>query len=99
MWNVILCFFATLITVFAPMLLLVASTPPGVGSPVLVVGGLWGATAPQIIERSGLFEVAPERAPLGALTTLSEPGDIEILRSNGAWFVFDGKKVAELCGV
>ncbi|AZV78236.1 hypothetical protein EBB79_10340 [Parasedimentitalea marina] len=99
MRNVILCFFAVLITSLAPLLLLVAGPAPEVGSPVLVIASPWGTSAPQVIEQAGLFEIAPERAVFGALTTLSRVGDIENLHNNGAWFVFDGKKVSELCGV
>lgn len=84
---------------FAPLLFLAATQKPDFGSPVLVVSKPWGPTAAQVIERAGMFEIAPERAPLGALTTLSGPDDIEKLKENGAWFVIDGKKVAELCGV
>jgi len=99
MRNVILCLGAFLTISLAPFLLLAAVPSPSVGSPVLVVSGPWGITAAQAIERAGLFEIAPERAPLGALTTLTALKDIEVLKSNGAWFVIDGKKVAELCGV
>lgn len=99
MWNVILCFGAFLTASLAPLLFLGTAQPSSFGSPVLVISGPWGDTAAQIIVQAGLFEIAPDRAPLGALTTLSGPGDIENLKKNGAWFVIDGKKVAELCGV
>ena len=99
MWNVILCCGAFMTAALAPLLLLIEVQSAEIGSPVLVVSVPWGATAAQIVKRAGLFEIAPERAPLGALTTLSAPSDIENLKKNGAWLVIDGKKVAELCGV
>ncbi|PYG30442.1 hypothetical protein [Pelagimonas varians] len=64
---------------------------------VLVVSYPWGSQASRIIQKSGLKETYPVRAPLGSMTVVSGPNDITNLKKNGAWLLLDGKKVATLC--
>ncbi len=64
---------------------------------ILVVSYPWGPHASDVIAQSGLSETYPIRAPLGGLTVINTPQDLQYLRESGAWFLLDGKRVANLC--
>lgn len=98
MRNLVFCSLAFLTMVLAPVLVLFGSNSLRAGEPVLVVTAPWGPSAAVIVSRTGLFEISPESAPFGALTVLSDLGDVRRLKENGALFVLDGKTVAQLCG-
>ncbi|KPA20487.1 hypothetical protein shim_34770 [Shimia sp. SK013] len=83
--------------VLAPVLA-VATGPVDVSEPVVVVAGP-GVDLIQIIEKSGGAVIGLENAPLGALGYSDDPKFAENLRANGAWAVWDGRTIAELCGV
>lgn len=90
--------FATLVVGCSPILPLLLQPPPGVGEVALVIAAPWGNTA-NILEKAEAAEVAPERAPFGALVLLNSPQSLERLYASGAWFVIDGKRVLELCAI
>ncbi len=81
----------------SPLLVLAAPQVLRPGEPVLVISAPWSLDAATVISKTGLHEISPERAPLGALTVLAKAGDEERLRQNGAWFVIDGTVIARLC--
>ncbi|CUH88342.1 hypothetical protein PH5382_02277 [Phaeobacter sp. CECT 5382] len=97
MRHLIFCSLAFLSMLLAPVLVLFGSNSLRAGEPVLVVTLPWGPSAASIVSSAGLFEISPETAPFGALTVLTNPADAKRLRENGAWFVLDGKTVAQLC--
>jgi len=69
--------------------------PPQDGAPVLVVAAPWSGGPAQIIAQIGGQEIAPGRAPFGALAILDDPS---LARDAGAWAVLDGRVIARLCG-
>ncbi|WP_270725735.1 hypothetical protein [Shimia sp. Alg240-R146] len=79
-------------------ILAVATGPVDVSKPVVVVARP-GADLVQIIEISGGAVIGLENAPLGALGYSDDPKFAQNLRANGAWAVWDGRTIAELCGV
>lgn len=81
----------------SPLLALAAHQGLSIGEPVLVISAPWREDAADVIRRAGLQEISPERAPFGALTALSDASEVERLKNNGAWFVVDGRLVAQLC--
>ena len=90
--------FAAFVAVgLSPLLALAAHQGVPTGEPVLVITLPWRAGAAEVISRSGLQEVSPERAPFGALTVLDDLADAGRLKENGAWFVIDGKMIAQIC--
>lgn len=85
------------VMLLAPLLILLGTEDLQSGDPVLVVSSPWGAEAVDVINRTGLHEISPERAPFGALTEIVAPEDVQRLKQNGALFVIGGSKVAQLC--
>lgn len=83
----------------APALVLLAAPPPAAGEAALVIAPPWGAGAAAIAAAAGLREVTPETAPFGTLVLLETPRDVRRLKTRGAWFVINGKKVLELCAI
>lgn len=81
----------------SPLLVLASPQDLRVGEPVLVISPPWTVAAAEVISRSGLREISPERAPFGALTVLNDTADALRLKSNGAWLVLDGKMIAQIC--
>ncbi|MEL0438570.1 hypothetical protein [Phycobacter sp. K97] len=81
----------------SPLLALAAHQGVREGQPVLVIAAPWSAGAAEVIVRSGLEEISPERAPFGALTVLGDVADAGRLKQNGALFVIDGKMIAQIC--
>ncbi|NNK79801.1 MAG: hypothetical protein HKP40_13945 [Litoreibacter sp.] len=81
-----------------PFLLLVSSEPRP-GSPVLVLAPPWTGGASAVVQEAGLREIGPERAILAALADYERVEDLGLLSSAGAWFVIDGEHIASLCGV
>ncbi len=74
-------------------------TPSKVGDLVLVVSSPWGPSPREILRRTELNDRYPVSAPLGRFTQLVNDDDVKNLKANGAWFVLDGKKLAELCSL
>lgn len=81
----------------SPLLALAAHEGVRAGEPILVIAAPWRAGAAEVIARTGLQEISPERAPFGALTVLDDIADVGRLKENGAWFVIDGKMIARIC--
>lgn len=88
---------ASFLLSFSALALVVSGSSLGDADLVLVVSYPWGTDASRIIQQSGLSETYPVRAPLGSLTVISGPNDLNTLKKNGAWLLLDGKKVATLC--
>ena len=82
---------------FVSLAFLLMGTKADQGDLALVIPYPWGPEASEIITRSGMVETYPVRAPFGSLTVINTPGDLTKLRELGAWFILDGKKVAEIC--
>lgn len=90
--------FATLVVGCSPVLPLLLQAPPEIGEVALVVTAPWDNTA-NILDEAEVAEVAPQRAPFGALVLLDSPNSLDRLYASGAWFVVDGKRVLELCAI
>ncbi|WIY24585.1 hypothetical protein [Parasedimentitalea psychrophila] len=99
MSNVTLIIAAGVIVMISPILMLTSQGRPKAGQVALVISAPWGPNAAQIAEKSGVQEIAPERAPLGVLVALDSDQSVDRLYSNGAWLVINGKEVLELCSI
>ena len=99
MSNVTFIIVAVILVVGSPVLMLLSQGSPQVGDVALVISAPWGPDTALIAARSGVKEVAPERAPLGVLVALDSAQSVDRLYSNGAWLVINGKKVLELCSI
>lgn len=95
--NALLMAAAAVAVTCSPALMLLGQGPPQAGEAALVIAPPWGASAAEIAAKSGVWEVAPERAPMGALVMLEHPQNVDSLYRQGAWLVLNGKKVLELC--
>ena len=98
MHNAFLILAAAAAVLCSPALVLVAQGRPPAGEVALVIASPWGKSAAEIAAFSGMQEVAPERAPMGALVMLKSPRSVDRLYSQGAWLVVNGRRVLELCG-
>lgn len=73
------------------------SAPVEQGDMVLVMSYPWGPTPADILKKSNLVERFPESAPMGSFTQIETDTDPARLKTNGAWFVLHGDRLAELC--
>ncbi|WP_417249963.1 hypothetical protein [Celeribacter sp.] len=79
----------------APLAVLSAPYRDG---PALAVIAPWNNMDAVLVD-AGLREIAPLRAPFGALV-LPDPDDTRAdLRSHGVWTLLDGALIAAICGV
>ncbi|KIC09572.1 hypothetical protein RA19_14690 [Leisingera sp. ANG-M1] len=97
MQNVLLILAAAAAVLCSPVLMLIAQPPPQAGEVALVIASPWGKSAAEVAAQAGVQEIAPERAPMGALVLLETPHSLDRLYRQGAWIVVDGRKVLELC--
>lgn len=97
MQNRLFVMAAALIIVCSPVLTLSIQSQPQSGEVALVIAAPWGTEAAQIAAMAGVQEVAPERAPLGALVMLDTAHSLDRLYEHGALLVINGEKVLELC--
>ncbi|TNJ45115.1 hypothetical protein [Phaeobacter sp. B1627] len=88
--------FATLL--LAPLLALLSAPAAVPGEPALVVSPPW-KRAIDIVVSSDVPELATASSPLGALVVIPDARAIGRLFENGAWFVVDGKRIAQLCAL
>ena len=91
--------FAFWAVVLSGPLLALASARPGPASLLLVVVPPAGPDAVAVIRAAGGVPVGPRQAPLAAFAAAPAPHFAERLRSQGAWMVLDGDRLAALCGV
>ncbi|KUP93887.1 hypothetical protein [Tritonibacter horizontis] len=82
----------------APLLALAGAPAPMAGEPALVVAAPW-SRAVDIARRAAVSEMITAEAPMGVLVIPEDAEDIHRLFDMGAWFVIDGKRIAELCAV
>ena len=91
-----LCLGAVLAVNLIALPVLVVAGPPGpVGGPVFVLA----SDASAVVSRSGGAEIGWTNFKYGRLSYSSETEYFDKLTKAGAWFVFDGRLVARLCGV
>ncbi|TGD67613.1 hypothetical protein EYC08_02845 [Tabrizicola sp. WMC-M-20] len=82
--------------VFAPVANLLAG-PPQVSVPALVILPPW-LDAGLLVLASGGRVIGPETAPFARFVVSDDPGFFPRLVEAGAWWVFDGQRLASLCG-
>ncbi len=77
---------------------LLAASPAVPGAVALVVAPPWAAEggADGVVRAAGGQPVGPTAAPFATLAVLQEPGSV---RLHGAWAVFDGRFIAQICGM
>lgn len=80
---------------FAPLAIL--ATPYAKDEPALAIIPPWTDKNAALVA-SGLVEIAPLRAPFGALVDASHASNAAVRRSNGVWLLLDGSLIAALCG-
>jgi hypothetical protein len=78
--------------------LALANAKPVPGEVTLVLASP-GAEISELVAESGGRLVGPVTGFIGALAISTDPTFHSELKSNGAWFVFNGKQLAQLCGV
>lgn len=66
---------------------------------VLVIAAPWGPSPQSVIAAAGGHPVGPATALFGVLATFDYPVSSSALRAGGAWGVYDGQAIANLCGV
>lgn len=96
--RLILTAFFLLALVASPVVLVASSTPRD-GIPVIVVGAPWGDRLETVISQAGGQILGPESAPFARIATSDTPEFFQRLRDAGAWAVLDGTRLATLCGV
>ncbi|MDF2231325.1 hypothetical protein P2H44_02050 [Albimonas sp. CAU 1670] len=74
-----------------------AADPRTPGAPVLAVAPPWVDVDALVLRAQGR-EVSPIRAPMAALATGAGPDFPQRLLAAGAWFVLDGRRLAQFCG-
>ncbi len=88
-----------LLAVVLTPVVLVMSSPPQQGEPVLVLAPVGGQGLDKIIANAGGEVLGPEQAPLATLAYSSDPDFINQLHLSGAWLVLNGSRIAAICGV
>lgn len=88
---------ATATVVASPVLALMAQGRPAAQGVALVLAPPFGDQIGTILERTGLTDAYPERAPFGAFVILENAQTIDGLYENGAWFVLSGEGILALC--
>ncbi|OIQ33115.1 MAG: hypothetical protein BM562_01680 [Alphaproteobacteria bacterium MedPE-SWcel] len=84
--------------ILAPLLALLGAPIAVPGEPALVVAPPWKPSV-DIVVSSDVPELATARSPLGVLVVIPDAQALRRLFENGAWFVIDGKRIAQLCEV
>lgn len=79
-------------------LLAVASAPAPDGGVVLVLSPPWAASE-EIVHQSHGRLLGPDTGRFATFAVSEAPGFASRLKKHGAWFVLDGTKMAQLCGV
>lgn len=77
---------------------LVTSSHPVVGDAVVVVAPPW-QDSEQVIASAGGRLIGPIQAPLASMSVLVSEQYLQELYQDGAWFVFNGKTIAAICGL
>lgn len=90
--------FLFLTAAFTGPVLAVANAQPVTGSVSLVIGSPWKSSMDIITETDGQL-VGPYSLRIGALAASDDPEFINDLKSAGAWFILDGDRLAQMCGV
>ncbi|WP_417253947.1 hypothetical protein [Celeribacter sp.] len=83
---------------FGLTLVTVVSGPVRGETPTLAIIPPW-EDADQMLARVGLTRIGPLRAPFGTLVDTRSEADLIALSHAGVWFVLDGSKIAQLCGI
>ncbi|MQQ07982.1 hypothetical protein GFB49_05910 [Epibacterium sp. SM1979] len=82
----------------APLLALASAPSPTIGSPALVIVPPW-VNATQLAQTAQVAQLLSSSAPMGAFVVPTNAEDVTRLLENGAWFVIDGKRIAEFCAI
>lgn len=81
----------------SPVLALFAQASPKAGDVALVLALPWGPPIDDILIQTGLQDIHPERAPLGAFVIYPEPTLGSDLMMDGPWVILNGGAILELC--
>lgn len=75
-----------------------ANAQPVPGDIMLVVVPPWRDSLHIVADSNGR-PIGPMTSAFGTLALSDDPDFADYLRSNGAWFVVDGKSIASICGI
>ncbi len=89
--------FAMTTVVASPVLALVAQTKPQSGDLALVIASPFGMSIDGVLTASGMTDIYPDRAPIGAFVQLEDTQSYDALIASGAWLVLHGEGILELC--
>lgn len=89
---------AAAFVLLAGPLLALATAKPVPGEIMLAIGPV-GVLQQTVVPAAGGRVVGPELARFGALVHAEHAEFAPALLEHGAWFVVDGRRIAEFCGV
>lgn len=86
------------ISLLAGPVLAIANAEPIPGEISLVIGPPWRSLEALVTASDGKL-IGPGANRYGALAVSDNPDFFDDLKASGAWFVLDGTRMAQLCGV